>query len=94
MVLTSSTRRIASTVAAVGVISFATAVPATAITDPGPPVSQGSTTSVREVVVHDGDNGVEYGQIALGAAGGLVLAGATAALGAKRRGMRLVNHPA
>ena len=89
MVLTSSTRRIASTVAAVGVIS-----PATAITDPGPPVSQGSTTSVREVVVHDGDHGVEYGQIALGAAGGLVLAGATAALGAKRRGMRLVNHPA
>lgn len=93
MNLITSTRRIASTAAAVGLVSLATAVPAAAITDPGPPVSQGPTAPAREVVVHDA-GGIEYVQIGLGAAGGLALAGAAAALGSRRRGVRLVNHPA
>jgi hypothetical protein len=100
MDLTTTTRRIASTVAATGVLSLATALPAAAIPDPGPPVSpggpttQGSSSIVREVV-HEDDNAVEYLQIGLGAAGGLVLAGvAAAALGARRHRTQHAMIPA
>jgi hypothetical protein len=101
MNLTTTTRRIASTVAALGVLSLATALPAAAIPDPGTPVSTGAPTSqrstsiVREVVVHEDDNAVEYLQIGLGAAGGLVLAGAAAAaLGARRHRTQDAMNPA
>jgi hypothetical protein len=95
MDLTTTIRRIASTVAATGLLSLATALPAAAIPDPGKPVptgdqaSQGSTSIVREVVVHEDDNAFEYVQVGLGAAGGMALAGVAAAvLVARRHGAR------
>jgi hypothetical protein len=99
MDLTTTTRRIASTVAATGVLSLATALPAAAIPDPGPPFPNGASniersTTVREVV-HEDDNAIEYLQIGVGAAGGLVLAGvAAAAFGARRHRTQHAMNPA
>jgi hypothetical protein len=96
-----TTRRIASTAAAIGVLSLATAMPAAAIPDPGTPrptgapASPSSTGIVREVVVHEDDDALEYVQIGLGAFGGVFVAGAAAvALGARRHGTRHAASPA
>lgn len=94
MRLSTTARRLACGIATTGVLSLASALPAAAITDPGPPVQQGSATSVREVVVHDEDGSVELAQIGLGVIGGVALASAAVALGARRNGGHLVNRPA
>lgn len=89
--MNTTTRRILSAAAATGVLSLATAMPATAKPDPGFPGSSGeSTTSdsgtktvIREVLVDD--DALEYLQIGLGALAGMAAAGA-AAVTVRRRG--------
>jgi len=80
MQLSTTTRRIAATFAAATIASLVTVAPAAAIPDPGPPTptaSAGATTVVREIV-HEDDDAVEYLQVGLGAAAGVVLAGGAA----------------
>lgn len=97
--MNTTTRRIISTTAVAGVLSIATALPATAEPDWGQPGSDttavSSSTSapqtvIREVFVDDG--AVEYLQIGLGALAGMAVAGA-AAVGARRL-VRQAPHPA
>lgn len=88
MALNLSHRRLLAGLAASGLITLVTAVPAAAIPDPGSPLPQGggSTTVVREVQVTADDDSLELLQIGLGALGGVVVAAAgAAAIGGRRR---------
>jgi hypothetical protein len=77
--MNTTTRRILSTAAAAGVLSIATALPASAEPDWGSPGSTGDPgmpVQTRDVPIDD--NAVEYVQIGLGALAGMVVAGAAA----------------
>lgn len=84
----SRTRRSLAALAAAGVLSLATAVPATAVNLPDPlgdGISRGGDFPPTPV----NDNSVELIQVGLGALGGIALAGAGAAALRSRR----QHHP-
>lgn len=78
------TRRSLAALAAGGVLTLATALPATAVVLPDP-IGNGSSSSVVEVPVAFDDNALEFVQIGLGALGGIALATAGAAAVRARR---------
>jgi hypothetical protein len=82
-----TTRKTYSALAASGFIMLVTALPAAAITDPGPPLpasADPSSTAVHEVAVDEGHG--EFLHVGLGALGGMAVAGVgAAAIGARRQ---------
>jgi LPXTG-motif cell wall-anchored protein len=83
---TTRTRRSLAALAAGGLLTLATALPATAVVLPDP-IGTAPAAPVPQVVVPD--TGLELSQLALGALGGIALAGAGAvAIRARRH-----HHP-
>jgi hypothetical protein len=80
---TTRTRRSLAALAAGGLLTLATALPATAVVLPDPIGTAPAAAPAPQVVVSD--NGLELNQLALGALGGIALAGAGAAAIRARR---------
>lgn len=80
---TARSRRSLAALAAGGILTLATALPATAVVEPG--IGGGSSTQPRVPTTVVDDDALEYIQISLGVVGGIALAGAGAAAMRARR---------